>query len=155
MFCSLFLASLRVSDDTRKRKCYLWHILYNRLYLHHSSKLLRPRPRATQNLVSAKLPQQTLAISMALQTMTPRIRGTLKERLHFCPLVGVMMIVLCTSKDSKIHTFVPSSLTSFHQRRPTIKRPVTFFTVQKSQDKRMMHVMKMITKLSVRKYPNI
>lgn len=35
-------------------------------------------------------------------------------------------------RDSKIQEDVPSSRTSFHQRNPTKRRPVTFFTVQKS-----------------------
>ena len=71
-------------------------------------------------------------------------------------------IAVRTGFDSKIHLLLPSSRTSFHHRRPTrmlhtsgvgqesvathwshrstTHRPVTFFTVQKSQAIRITHV---------------
>lgn len=45
-----------------------------------------------------------------------------------------------TFLDSKTQTLVPSSSTLFHHRRPTSRRPVTFFTVQKSTESNRMVV---------------
>eukprot|EP00403_Amphidinium_massartii_P040784 CAMPEP_0178438600 /NCGR_PEP_ID=MMETSP0689_2-20121128/35679_1 /TAXON_ID=160604 /ORGANISM="Amphidinium massartii, Strain CS-259" /LENGTH=135 /DNA_ID=CAMNT_0020061013 /DNA_START=1 /DNA_END=408 /DNA_ORIENTATION=+ len=45
--------------------------------------------------------------------------------------------------DSKTHSEEPSSLTLFHQRKPTSRRPVTFFTVQKSSAASMVENMNM------------
>jgi hypothetical protein len=45
--------------------------------------------------------------------------------------------------DASVET---STRTLFHQRSPTSKRPLTFFTVQKSNETRSMMVMKFITK---------
>jgi hypothetical protein len=51
-----------------------------------------------------------------------------------------------TSRDSNRQLFEPSSFTSFHQRRPTNSRPVTFLTVQKSNARRRTMTTKSVTK---------
>lgn len=55
--------------------------------------------------------------------------------------------------DSNFHSDVPSSLTSFHHRNPTNKRPVTFFTVQKSAATDNITKTNTITKLSENQLP--
>ena len=48
--------------------------------------------------------------------------------------------------DSNTHSLLPSSLTLFHHRSPTSSRPVTFFTVQKSNASKSMTAIKSSTK---------
>lgn len=65
----------------------------------------------------------------------------------------VCQISKLTSRDSKIHTFVPSSWISFHHLRPTNNRPVTFFTVQKSKASKSTRTTNNKTEL-LKKLPN-
>ena len=59
------------------------------------------------------------------------------------------------SCDSNLHTVEPSSITSLHQRKPTINRPDTFLTVQKSKARSSTHTTKMLTKLDENQLPNM
>ena len=52
-----------------------------------------------------------------------------------------------TSRASNRQAVEPSSRTSLCQRSPTISRPVTFFTVQKSKASSSTQMTNMLTKL--------
>lgn len=52
---------------------------------------------------------------------------------------------------SKIQWLLPSSSTWFHHRKPTSKRPVIFFTVQKSNDNKMIIMTNMVMKFVMNK----
>ena len=56
-----------------------------------------------------------------------------------------------SSSDSYTHSLVPSSLILFHHRSPTMRRPVMFFTVQKSKTRKRTTRMKERMKLDVAK----
>ena len=60
-----------------------------------------------------------------------------------------------TSRASYLHVLEPSSRTSLHHLSPTISRPVTFFTVQKSNASRSTHMTKTLTKLEETHVPNM
>ena len=60
-----------------------------------------------------------------------------------------------TSCASKRHVVLPSSSTMLFHRRPTIRRPVTFLTVQKSQASSSTQRTKMLTKLLENHEPNM
>mmetsp|Transcript_35384 Transcript_35384/g.60624 ORF Transcript_35384/g.60624 Transcript_35384/m.60624 type:complete len:224 (+) Transcript_35384:56-727(+) len=79
-----------------------------------------PTPRTNQTKAGAKRPTQ--------KTPASRVE------------------VARSSCDSYLHTVDPSCCTSDVHRRPTIRRPDTFFTVQKSKASSRMHTMKMFTK---------
>jgi hypothetical protein len=70
---------------------------------------------------------------------TPQTRG-----VRYSAPQNTVLSKGCTwnegGRDSNFHSFVPSAFTSFHHRRPTSKRPLTFLTVQKSQARRITHV---------------
>lgn len=60
-----------------------------------------------------------------------------------------------TSCASKRHIVEPSSITSLHHRRPTISRPETFFTVQKSMASSTVAITKTLTKLEENHEPHM
>lgn len=59
-----------------------------------------------------------------------------------------------SSNDSNIHSLEPSSFTTDHHRNPTSSLPDIFFTVQKSNARRIMHRTNMNIKLLVIQLPN-
>lgn len=60
-----------------------------------------------------------------------------------------------SSRDSKIHSFDPSSFTYDHHLNPTRSLPETFFTVQKSKANKMIHRTKIKIKEEVNQDPKI
>ena len=100
-----------------------------------------PPPSSLPPLVSSPLlssPTHTRLLARCPSVLALRLPNS--ARLRRMP----------TCRDSKIQTLVPSSLTSFHQRRPTRSLPVTFLTVQKSKARRRTTTTKTRTKLSVK-----
>lgn len=58
-----------------------------------------------------------------------------------------------SSRDSNTHSLLPFSCTYDHHRKPTKSLPVIFFTVQKSNARRIMQVTKWTMKLLVNHPP--
>jgi hypothetical protein len=89
---------------------------------------------------------------------TPTTNKKLQHRgLTYKPpqniLESTVDISAMSSRDSKIHSLDPSSFTYDHHRRPTNNLPDTFFTVQKSNANKMMHMTKVKIKLLVNQEP--
>lgn len=61
-------------------------------------------------------------------------------------LLSTGLMMASFSRLSKIQTFEPSSLMSFHHLKPTRRRPLTFLVTQKSSAKKTQQTMKVITK---------
>ena len=111
-----------------------------RLHDRGRASLPFPIPNTTHSLPLSPQSKPNSAVSADSAHSTGLATSTIQNQRLSCAL----MTRAPSGRLSKRHA-LPLSLASFHQRMPTSRRPVTFFTVQKSIASSTMHTTKLVT----------